>query len=179
MLLLIAAGWSFAEAILFFIVADVPISFIAVRWGWRAGAKAALAASLAATVGGAVTYAWASADPEAARAAILALPAIDAGLADAAAGRLAAEGNLAMLWGSISGVPYKLYALAAGSEDRALLPFLLLTPLVRLPRFLGAALLASGISAAIAPRVSLRARFAILGLVWALFYGWYFWTMPG
>lgn len=179
MLLLVAAGWSFAEAILFFIVADVPISFIALRWGWRAGVKAAFAASLAAIAGGAVTYAWASANPEDARAAILALPAIDAGLANAAAGRLAAEGNLAMLWGSISGVPYKLYALAAGSDGSSLLPFLLLTPLVRLPRFLGAALLASGIGAALAPRVGLRARLAILGLVWVLFYAWYFWTMPG
>lgn len=178
MLLLIAAGWSFAEAILLFIVADVPISFIALRWGWGAGVKAALVASLAAAVGGAVTYAWANADPETARAAILALPAIDAALADTAAGRLA-EGNFAMLWGSISGVPYKLYALAAGSEGRSLLPFLLLTPLVRLPRFIGAALLSAGISAALAPRVGLRARLAMLGLVWALFYAWYFWTMPG
>jgi len=178
-MLLIVAGWSFAEAILFFIVADLPISVVAVRRGWRAGVKVALAASLAAAAGGAVTYAWASADPEAARAAILALPAIDIGLADAAASRLAAEGNAAMLRGSISGDPYKLYALAAGREGQALLPFLLLTPLARLPRFLGAALLSAGIGRLLAPRFGLRARLAILGLVWTLFYAWYFWTMPG
>jgi membrane protein YqaA with SNARE-associated domain len=179
MLLLVAAGWSFAEAILFFIVADVPISVIAVRWGWRAGVKAAIAASLAAALGGAITYCWANADPGGARAAILVLPAIDDTLAEAAHNQLTNEGAVGMLQGSISGVPYKLYALAAGTGGRPLLPFLLLTPLVRLPRFLGAALLFSGISAAIAPRVSLHTRLAILGLVWALFYAWYFWTMPG
>lgn len=179
MLLLVAAGWSFAEAILFFIVADVPISVIAVRWGWRVAFKAALAASLAAALGGAVTYSWANTDPVAARASILALPAIDGALADAAHNQLTNEGAAGMLQGSISGVPYKLYALAAGTDGRSLLPFLLLTPLVRLPRFLGVALLASGISAALAPRVGLRARLAILGLAWVLFYAWYFWTMPG
>lgn len=178
-MLLIVAGWSFAEAILFFIVADLPISVIAVRRGWRAGLKAALVAALAATVGGAVTYGWSAADYESARAAILALPAIDEALAAAARDQLASEGAAGMFWGSISGVPYKLYALAASSEGQPLFPFLLLSPLVRLPRFLGAALIASAISALLAPRIGLRARLAILGLVWALFYAWYFWTMPG
>ena len=44
----IVAGWSAAEAAIFFIVADVPISWIAVRSGTRA---ALLAALLVATVG--------------------------------------------------------------------------------------------------------------------------------
>ena len=36
-LLVLTAGWSFAEGLLFFLVADIPISWIAVRHGWRAG----------------------------------------------------------------------------------------------------------------------------------------------
>ena len=39
----VVAGWSAAEAALFFIVADVPISWIAVRRGPKAAALAALA----------------------------------------------------------------------------------------------------------------------------------------
>lgn len=104
-MLLIVAGWSFAEAILFFIVADVPISVVAARWGWRAGLKAALVGALAATVGGAVTYGWAAADPEGARAAILALPAIDEELASAARDQLASEGAAGMIWARSAACP--------------------------------------------------------------------------
>jgi len=42
----IVAGWSAAEAALFFIVADVPISWIAVRSGTRAALLAAVVAAL-------------------------------------------------------------------------------------------------------------------------------------
>lgn len=179
MILLLVALWSFAEATLFFLVADVPISFIAVRWGWRRAVAAALVAALGATAGGAATYAWATSDPAGANAAILALPAIDEALIAATSEALAADGAAAMLRGSLSGVPYKLYALAAGSDGRPLLPFLLASPLVRLPRFLFAALGASAISALTARRLGLRGRLGLLAAFWLLFYGWYFATMPG
>ena len=42
----IVAGWSAAESAIFFIVADVPISWIAVRSGTRAALLAALVATL-------------------------------------------------------------------------------------------------------------------------------------
>lgn len=179
MVLLLVAGWSFAEAILFFLVADVPISFVALRWGWRRAAAAAFVAALAAAAGGAATYVWAASDPQGARAAIVALPAIDEALAAATRERLAADGNIAMLWGSISGVPYKLYALAAGSDGRPLLAFLLATPLARLPRFLFAAFGTAGLSFLLARRLGLRARLGLLAAFWLLFYSWYFWAMPG
>lgn len=179
MLLLAVAGWSFAEAILLFLVADIAISIVAVLQGWRAAVKAAFVAALAATAGGAASYLWAQGDPAGAHAAMLALPAIDGSLIAETAAELASGGNLAMLWGSLSGAPYKLYALAAGSGGRELFPFLLATPLVRLPRFLLAALLVSGISALLSRRLGLRLRLAILGLFWLIFYLWYFSTMPG
>ena len=179
MMLLLVAGWSFAEAMLFFLVADVAISLVAVRHGWRPAVTAALVASLAAAAGGAATYGWAAADPAGAHAAILALPAIDEALIAATRERLAADGNIAMLWGSLSGVPYKLYALAAGEGARPLLPFLLASPLVRLPRFLLVALATAGIGALLAKRLGMRARLIILAGCWALFYAWYFAVMPG
>ena len=160
-------------------VADLPISVIAVRWGWRPAAAAALVAALAAALGGAVTYAWAAADPGGAHQAIAFLPAIDEALVAATRARLAAEGNAAMFWGSLSGVPYKLYALAAGSDGRPLIPFLLATPLVRLPRFLFAAFGAAALSAWLSRWLGLRARLALLAGFWLAFYGWYFMTMPG
>lgn len=177
-MLLLAAAWAFAEAFLFFIVADVPISWIAVRHGWRAGLAAALVASVAAAAGGALLYLWAANDPAGARAMVASLPAIDSAMIDSTAARFAEEGYRAMLSGSVSGVPYKLYALAAAGEGRSLLPFLLVTPLVRLPRFAGAALLAAGVSRLLSGHLSMRARLGVLASIWIAFYAFYFSVMP-
>jgi len=178
-MLLVVTAWAAAEAILFFIVADVPISMLAVRWGWRRGCIAALVASFAATVGGLILYVWAAHDPVGSRAAIEALPAIDGTMIDAQARLFASHGFSAMLKGSISGIPYKIYAWAAGSSGAPLLPFLLFSPVVRLPRFLASALLSGGISKGLERRLSLKARFGILATVWVVFYAVYFARMPG
>jgi len=175
----LVAAWAFAEAILFFIVADVPISLLAAHRGWRTGALAALVAALAAAAGGAVTYIWAAADPADARAAMLAMPAIDAGLIARSHDSFAADGYAAMFLGSLSGTPYKLYACAAGSERVAIVPFLLLSALVRLPRFLISALASAGLSHALARRLEVRTRLFLLAGFWVLFYAWYFIAMPG
>lgn len=177
-MLLIVAAWSFAEAILFFFVADVPITAVAVASGWRRGAAAAGIAALAASAGGAVLYGWAAVDPDAARAAILALPAIDAWMVEEAARRFGEGGYSALLAGSLTGVPYKLFVLAAAAEGRALLPFLLASALLRLPRFLIAALLSAAIGKALSRWLSLRSRLGVLGAFWILFYTVYFTVTP-
>jgi hypothetical protein len=177
-MLLIAAAWAFAEAILFFIVADVPISAIAVRWGWRRGVAAAFVAALAAALGGVLLYAWAAADPAGATAAIAALPGLDSATIAATADQFAAHRYWAMLDGSISGVPYKLYVLAAAGEGRPLIPFLLLSILFRLPRFLAAALVAATLSPLLSARLSMRARLGLLAGLWVAFYAVYFAVMP-
>jgi membrane protein YqaA with SNARE-associated domain len=178
-MLLLVAGWAFAEAILFFLVADIPISFIAVRYGWRAGMKAALVAAVAAMLGGLVTYGWAAADPSGVTAMIQQLPAIDARLMATTRESFSDNSYVAMFWGSLSGIPYKLYALAAGVEGRALLPFVLLSPVLRLPRFLLAAALAASIGKLLSRRLTMRSRVILLAAIWLLFYVWYFMTMPG
>lgn len=178
MLLLVVAGWAFAEAILFVLVADVPISFVAVRHGWRAAAVAAVAAAVAAAAGGALVHAWAAADPGGATRMIVALPGIDPALVAETARGFAAGGYMAMLAGSVSGVPYKLYALAAGVQGEPLIPFLLLSPFVRLPRFLGVALLAAALGRLASRRLGLCARLVVLTAFWLLFYIVYFAVMP-
>jgi hypothetical protein len=173
-MLLLAIVWSFAEAILFFIVADVPISWIAVRYGWRRGAAAAVAAALAATAGGSLLYLWASADPAGAAEAVGSLPGIDQALIADTASRFRDEGYPAMFVGSLSGVPYKLYVLAAAREGREILSLLLLTPLLRLPRFLAAAAAAALVGKTLSLWLSMRARLLLLAGFWLLFYGFYF-----
>src|SRR5690242_11660831 len=139
----IVAGWSAAEAAIFFIVADVPISWIAVRSGTKAAMLAAVVAAVASVVGAAIVFVWARHDPYGATSTMTGLPAIDQRLISRAAEGYH-EGPLAMLAGSFSGTPFKLYALeAAKRPDYSLL---LLAPFVRLPRFLLVALFVGSVS---------------------------------
>jgi membrane protein YqaA with SNARE-associated domain len=171
--------WAYAEATLFVLVPDVPISFLTVRSGWRAGLTAALVAAVGAALGGLTTYLWAVHAPDAARAAIVSLPGIDAALVARAEHAFAADGYAAMLGGSFGGIPYKLYALAAGVQQRPLAQFLLLSPLIRLPRFLMTVLLASLATKLGTRRLATRTCLWLLAAFWVIFYAAYFAVMPG
>ena len=172
----IVAGWSAAEAALFFIVADVPISWIAVRSGTRAAVIAAVVAAFSSVVGAAVIFAWSERNAAGAAAAMTSLPAIDAKLIARAASGFH-QGALAMLVGSFSGTPFKLYALEAGRQHGY--AFLLLAPLLRLPRFLSVAVLVGRISHLLSRWLDARQRLILLGALWVLFYAFYFSAVPG
>jgi hypothetical protein len=171
----IVAGWSAAEAAIFFIVADVPISWIAVRSGTKAALLAAIVAALASVAGGAAMLFWAGHDATGAAATMAALPGIDPALIVEAASAYHG-GPLALLAGSFSGTPFKLFALEAAREHS--IAFLLLAPLVRLPRFLAIALFVGGISRLLERRMTGRQRLSLLLVLWVAFYAWYFSVMP-
>jgi hypothetical protein len=172
----IVAGWSAAEAAIFFIVADVPISWIAVRSGTKAAMLAAVVAALASVAGAAIVLLWAGHDAAGAAATMASLPAIDPALIASAADGYH-RGPLAMLAGSFSGTPFKLYALEAARKPGYSL--LLIAPLVRLPRFLLVALFVGGVSQFLSRWLDVRRRLALLGAAWVLFYAFYFTAMPG
>ncbi len=103
------------------------------------------------------------------------LPAIDPALMARAAADYH-RGPLAMLAGSFSGTPFKLYLLeAAKVPDYGLL---FIAPIIRLPRFLLVALLAGSVSGFLGRWLSVRRRLGLLALSWLLFYGFYFTVMP-
>lgn len=172
----LVAGWSAAEAAIFFIVADVPISWIAVRRGSRAAMLAALVAAVASVVGTLAVYFWVSRDPTGAAGAMAALPGIDSGLVGEAADRYR-HGPHAVLAGSFEGIPFKLFALEAAKGPSW--AFLLLAPLLRLPRFVAVALLVGTLSRFLERWLTMRRRLALLLILWTAFYGWYFSVMPG
>jgi len=173
----IVAGWSTAEAVLWFIVADVPISWIAVRSGTRAGLLAALVAAGSAIVGGTITYQWASHDAAGATATIEHLPAISSALIGQAATQWSASGFMGMLLGSFSGTPYKLFALAAGTQGSPFPAFLIATFAARLPRYVVVALVAGTLSRLLSSRLSYRRRLVLLGVIWIIIYVQYFTVM--
>ncbi len=178
--LALVAIWALAEAMLFFIVADVPISYVALRYGWRMAWRAALLAAVMAALGGLLLLLWAQADAETTGKLIIALPAIDAAMLRDAGLAFADEGYWAMARGSFSGIPYKLYAYAAApAPPGGPVGFLLASILARLPRFLAVAALLSLIGRWLEPHLPPGRRLALLGCCWLLFYGGYFAVMPG
>jgi membrane protein YqaA with SNARE-associated domain len=169
-MLWLVAIWSAAEAALWFVVADVPISVIAVRLGPRQAMKAALVAALASSVGAAILWWWFRDAPLIPMAIIGALPGIHESTAIEAA-RLYGQGHAGVLRGSFSGIPFKLFVVdAAQQRDWTIL---LLAPLLRFPRFLMVGLGVGGLSRLLMPVMSERARLGLLAACWSLFYAWY------
>jgi hypothetical protein len=171
----IVAGWSATETAIFFLVADIPISWIAVRSGTRAAMLASVVAAVASIAGTLVVLLWARSDPAGVAHVYASLPGIDRAMI-AEAADLYRQGPLAVLSGAFSGIPFKLFALEASKSGG--IGFLLLAPLLRLPRFLAVALFSGGVSNLLSKWASRRARLILLVLLWTVFYAFYFSVMP-
>jgi membrane protein YqaA with SNARE-associated domain len=174
-LLGLALLWGLSEATWFFIVPDVIISVIALKYGSRKGLMACAACVVGAIIGGISVYFWGKADIVSVRAFFDLLPAIAPSTIERAGLEIAGPSlGLSMLKGSMSGVPFKLYASEAGAAGLSLATFVALTPLVRLPRFLIAAT-GAALARRYAPRVLLAHKFKLLSGFWIVFYALY-WT---
>jgi hypothetical protein len=171
-LLFAALSWGVAEAIYFFVVADVLLTFIAVAFGLRAGLSAGLAAALGAACGGVAMARWAATDPDQAMALLRSVPFVsEAMIGKGLAGMAGDNWPLAMLKGSVTGIPYKVYAVGAGREGIDALLFAAVSVPVRLLRFVVATTVVAALSAWLRPRLSLRGRMMLLATFWLVFYG--------
>lgn len=173
----LVALWAFAEATLFFIVADVPIMAAGIRHGLRRAMLAACIAAVAAALGGLVTLEWAAYFPAASRAAIESLPGIGDALIDHAVADWHHGGAGAMFAGSFAGVPYKLYAYAAGLEGAGAAGFFLASVAARLPRFLLIALVSGLAGPHLRRHLPPGLLWPIFAGCWAAFYAAYFIAM--
>lgn len=180
-MLLLVALWALAEAVVFFIVADVPIMALAARRGVGPGLVAAMVAATCAAIGGVGLAHWASLWPSVMAKVILALPAIDEALLRQVHDDWDAHGTLAMIQGSFSGVPYKLYALVAGATNGRsmswLVWFFLASVTARLPRFALVALAGGWIGPRLRAYMGERNFWIAYVLAWVAFYSWYFTAM--
>lgn len=171
-----AFAWSFAEATVFFIVVDVLLTFVAVALGLRIALRASLAAAIGAACGGMLMWRYGLVDPTAATALLAAVPFVSPEMiAKGMAGMAEANWPLAMLHGSVTGIPYKVYAVAAGKEGLTALLFFSVTIPVRLARFAVATSLVAAISALLGRRFDLRRRLMLMATFWLLFYGEFWW----
>ena len=178
-LFLAAFLWGIAEAIYFFVVADVLLTFIAVAYGLRVGLIAGLAAALGAACGGVVMAGFAEADPDQAMALLRSVPFVsEAMIGGGLAGMATDNWPLAMLRGSVTGIPYKVYATGAGREGIDALLFAAVSIPVRLLRFVVATTVVAGIDKWLRPRLALRGRMMLMATFWLVFYGefWLRWS---
>lgn len=178
--LLLAALWGLAEATVFFVVPDVILSTIGLKRGFRAGLVAAFATALAAASGGAVLAIITRSNTLDVFRALDALPGISSAMIATVVLEVAnANWPLALLQGSFSGVPYKVYAAGAGAVGLPVVWFALVSVPVRLARFalvVGAvSLLRGSLERALGPRAALTA----LAGFWIAFYALFWALMPG
>ncbi|WP_395676618.1 hypothetical protein [Inquilinus sp.] len=187
-LTLLAFLWGVAEACVFFVVPDVPVSLIALACGGRAGLRAAIAAAAGAVVGGTALAVFASHAPQTALALVDAVPAITpamiARLQAMMAGTESAAGLAGvMILASVTGIPYKIAAASAPGLGIPVWELALLTPLVRLPRFValaGAGAILHHLTPAMPSWMQpLRVRLLLAALGWSAFYGNYWMRVGG
>ena len=169
----IAGAWGFAEATFFFVVPDVWTSWVGLRRPKR-GIGATFSALGGAMAGGAVTYCWGRrVTADTSRRALARVPAVTDSMISDVEQEMAGSGPAALLRGPTRGVPYKLYARAAGLQRTSLAAFLLWSIPGRMIRFLAVTAGVSGISALGRrwfPGMSERRISTIFWLCWAAFY---------
>jgi hypothetical protein len=132
--ILLAFLWGLAEATFFFVIPDVFLTFVACL-EWTRSWKHVLGSIAGAVLGGALLFQWAQANPPSARAAVAHVPFIRENMFEKVDEGFRSRGLLSVLLGSVSGIPYKLYAVEAPKFSRQS-TFLLATPPARAARFL-------------------------------------------
>jgi membrane protein YqaA with SNARE-associated domain len=175
---LFAFAWGFAEATLFFIVPDVLLSWLALR-SLKDALVSCLYALAGALLGGGMMWFVGQGDADAWRALVASLPAIDDDMITSVRAQLENAGLLSIFWGPLSGTPYKIYALEAGSLNFGLAVFLLVSIPARLVRFAVIVVFVSQLGRFLDSRLTIGQRQALLLACWSGFYCWYFYMMPG
>lgn len=172
----LAALWGFAEAIVFFIVPDVFLSWLALD-SFKRALIACLFAVLGAVVGGAALWLLVQYHPDQARSILESLPAISGAMIVGVHEALAESGLSALFIGPFTGVPYKIYIVEAANLNFGLAIFLAISIPARLSRFALVALVSSAASRLLRRRFSLRTVQLAHATLWLVFYAWFFWEM--
>jgi len=130
-----AALWGFAEATFFFIVPDILLTATVLFCGVNKALRLALVAALAAVVGGLLMMRWGASAPEASRVFLLSVPLIGDDLLLRVQTEVQGAWPFNLMFGAITGAPYKIYAAEAGAAEINPFAFALVSFLARLLRF--------------------------------------------
>lgn len=131
----IAGLWGFAEATVFFIVPDVWLS-IAGRKKLRTGLIACFYSLLGALIGGLLLFIWSSTNQATALQLLDWIPGINSAMIKDVNQQIIDQGLVAILFGPLSGTPYKIYAVQAAGLGANIWMFMFVSIFARIVRFL-------------------------------------------
>lgn len=134
LILLTGFAWGLSEATLFFLVPDIWLTWVVLHHTDKI-IPTYLWTLAGAMLGGATMYLWSIQSPALLKQVLDAIPGISHELIKFSAESLKTDGFLAMLSGSFSGTPYKLYASQAYEANISLTNFILMTVPARLARW--------------------------------------------
>ncbi|PPB50090.1 hypothetical protein C4K88_05300 [Arthrobacter pityocampae] len=124
--------------------------------------------------GGTVTYWWGhKVTAEASRSALVTVPAITNAMISKVEQDIAESGAASLMKGPTRGIPYKLYARAAGLQRTPLVTLLAWSVPGRMVRFMMVTLAVSGIAAVVRrryPDISERRISTVFWICWGVFY---------
>ena len=167
--------WGMAEASIFFIVPDVALSFIAMRYGFKAAFKGLLWVLVGALIGGIGMYWLGRFFPDKIYRFLDWIPGISPELIGIVEAQISRHQSLALYIGPFKGIPYKIYTARWGMLGENVAVMVLVSIFARGLRFFSTAALAyyAGI---FLKRVfkSKSAPMVALILFWVFFYIFYF-----
>lgn len=168
--------WGLFEATFFFIVPDVWLGYWVLLRGKR-GFTAIIPTVSGATFGGILMYLLAKYDYLSIYSmAIQKIPGISLQMTYNVMGAVETQGSTPMWHGMITGVPYKLYALASGmyQEYHSFWVFIVDSIFARSSRFLVVTLFIYGVSKLLQKWLTHKTILWVYGGGWLVFYGFYF-----
>ena len=158
--------WGLAEATIFFLPAEMLITWLALSGPWRA-LRAAVFALIGAVIGAGVLYAWGGRDPFSAMTLLSALPGLSPESMAAAEEALLEHGLAAVPAGVLSAATGKAHAIYAQALGIGLAPYLAVFAAVRALRLLLAGCVAFCLGAMLGCVLRRRVLLALWGLAWA------------
>jgi membrane protein YqaA with SNARE-associated domain len=174
----IALFWGFAEATLFFIVPDVFLCFVSIKYSLRQTFYLTLYALIGAITGGVLIYKLGINYPETVYKLIVSLPAIDTDMMNEVRNKLQQSALSQMFIGAVTGVPYKVFAFEAGQQLIDLTCFILISIPARLFRWISIIVLVRLLILYLQKRYTAKQITKIFCVFWAIFYAVFFTLMP-
>ena len=172
----LAAIWGFAEATFFFIVPDVWLS-IAGRNKLRVGLIACFYSLIGALIGGLLLFLWSSTDQDSANYLLNRIPGINPDIIKDVNSQLIEQGLVSILFGPLSGTPYKIYAVQAAVLGSNLWLFIFISIFSRLIRFILVTTICHYALKVLNRVIDKRYNLKILIISWIIFYLFYFTAM--
>jgi len=172
---LISYLWGLAEGLVFFIIPDVYIAFIAL-FSISGGLYAILFSVLGSLTAGIIMFLIVSRVDDNINTFLDKIPAISNSMIYQVSENLSNKGLIEMVTAPLNGIPYKIYAAQAALNESSLFEFLFWTVPARLLRILPVTIVALVVSFLLKKYIKKYTTFFVFSylIVWVIIYIFYF-----